>query len=64
MEPVFGHDQLPGEIAVISDITAAPTSSISSIKLSRLGEIGAVFKRGETRWEIHPRARLKTVGSI
>src|SRR3974390_1766634 len=39
MEPVFGHDQLPGEIAVISDITAAPTSSISSIKLSRLGEI-------------------------
>ncbi len=48
MELVFGHDQVPGKIAVISDITAAPTSSVSRIKLPRLGVIGAVFKRGDT----------------
>src|SRR5947207_14453166 len=32
---------------VMSDITAAPANAVSGIKLPGLGEIGALFKRGD-----------------
>ena len=41
----------PGDMAVahepMSDITAAPTTGVSGIKLPGLGDIGAFFKRGD-----------------
>jgi flagellar biosynthesis protein FlhA len=43
----LGKDHAPIEKSIMSDITAAPASAVSGIKLPGLGDIGAFFKRGD-----------------
>jgi flagellar biosynthesis protein FlhA len=45
--PVFGNDHAPSKASGMSDITAAPASAASGIKLPGIGDIGAFFKRGD-----------------
>src|SRR4030081_1968890 len=45
--PIFGKDHAPSKASGMSDITAAPASAASGIKLPGIGDIGAFFKRGD-----------------
>src|SRR4030081_1583880 len=45
--PIFGKDHAPSKASGMSDITAAPASAASGIKLPGIGDIGAFFRRGD-----------------
>src|SRR5260221_539133 len=45
--PLFGKDHAPSKASGMSDITAAPASAASGIKLPGIGDIGAFFRRGD-----------------